>query len=265
MKHFCCTPALRMALLMLAMLLLAACARRPLLEALDERQANEVMALLLRHNIAAEKHNAGKAGFTVQVAAADLAESIELMQRYDLPSAARSQVAAAFPSDALVSTPLGERARLISAVEQRLEESLSVLDGVHSARVHLNYDANLGGEGRRPDGRRMHVAAVLVHAPAINEQALLQQTKRFLRNTFHDLDYDNVSVVLTPLSIPRTLATTRAEPTMAPLTAWVVGAVAMALLVLLAVLAMLARSVPAVGRWVKRCQQRLRRGTRRVA
>jgi len=131
--------------------------------------------------------------------------------------------------------------------------------------VHLNYDANLGGEGRRPDGRRMHVAAVLVHAPAINEQALLQQTKRFLRNTFHDLDYDNVSVVLTPLSVPRTLAATHAEPAMAPLTAWVVGAAVVALLVLLAVLAMLARSVPAVGRFVKRCQQRLRRGAGRVA
>lgn len=247
----CCTG-------LLALLLLAGCARAPLLEALDERQANEVVALLLRHNISADKRNLGKPGFIVEVGTADMAESIELVQRYDLPSAPRLQVGDAFPADALVSTPLGERARLISAVEQRLEESLSVLEGVHAARVHLNYDANLGGEGRRPDGRRMHVAAVLVHAPHVNDQALLQSAKRFLRNTFHDLDYDNVSVVLTPLSAPRTLSATAADPAMAPATAWVVGGVALVLGLLLAALAVLARTVPAVGGWLARTAQRLR-------
>lgn len=33
---------------------------KPLLENLDERQANEVIAVLLRHNIDAEKLNLGK-------------------------------------------------------------------------------------------------------------------------------------------------------------------------------------------------------------
>ena len=85
-------------LAVLAVLVLTGCARKPLLEGLDERQANEVIAVLLRHNISAEKLNVGKGGFQVQVAARDLPESIELMQRNDLPSAPRSQVATSFPS-----------------------------------------------------------------------------------------------------------------------------------------------------------------------
>ncbi|MGH8036336.1 MAG: type III secretion system inner membrane ring lipoprotein SctJ [Stenotrophomonas sp.] len=192
----------------LALLLLTGCAREPLLESLDERQANEVIAVLLRHNIDAAKVNAGKGGYQVQVGPRDLPEAIELMQRYDLPSAPRSQVASAFPADSLVSTPLGERARLISAVEQRLEESLQLFEGVQSTRVHLNYDANLGTEGRRAERRRMHVAAVVAHAPGIDEEVLLQSVKRFLRNTFDGIEYDNVSVILTEVEGPRMLAVT---------------------------------------------------------
>jgi type III secretion system YscJ/HrcJ family lipoprotein len=245
----------RLLLPVLALLLLVGCARKPLLESLDERQANEVIAVLLRHNIDAEKLNVGKGGYQVQVGPRDLPEAIELMQRNDLPSAPRSQVAASFPADGLVSTPLGERARLISAVEQRLEESLQLLDGVHSTRVHLNYDANLGTEGRRTERRRMHVAAVVAHAPGIDEEVLLQSVKRFLRNTFDGIEYDNVSVILTQVEGPRTLAVTSGSERGVPL-AWMLVCGALALLLLLGGWVLL-RLAPAVGNRVRGAWQRV--------
>lgn len=243
-------------LMALLLLLLVGCARKPLLEGLDERQANEVIAVLLRHNIAAEKLNVGKGGFQVQVGARDLPESIELVQRNDLPSAPRSQVANAFPADSLVSTPLGERARLISAVEQRLEESLQLIDGVQSTRVHLNYDASLGGENRRVDQRRMHVAAVIAHAPNVDEEVLLQSVKRFLRNTFDGIDYDNVSVILTQVDGPRTLAVTAAAERGVPGLVWALIAFVAAVLVVAAWA--LLRAVPAVAERVRTLWRRLR-------
>jgi len=200
--------------LLLAMLclLLVACTRTPLLQGLDERQANEVVAVLLRHNISADKHLNGKAGFSVTVGQGDLAEAIDLVQAHNLPSAPRTQIASQFPSDAMVSTPLGERARLLSAIEQRLEESLATLDGVHTARVHVSYDAGpVEGSLQQRKPPAMHVAALLVHVPGADEQALLQSVKRFLRNAFVDVAYDNVSVVLTPAQATRTLAVTPAE------------------------------------------------------
>jgi len=251
----------RLLLPVLMLLLLVGCARKPLLEGLDERQANEVIAVLLRHNIDAEKLNVGKGGYQVQVTPRDLPEAIELMQRNDLPSAPRSQVAAAFPADSLVSTPLGERARLISAVEQRLEESLQLLDGVHSTRVHLNYDANLGTEGRRAERRRMHVAAVVAHDPGIDEEVLLQSVKRFLRNTFDGIEYDNVSVILTEVEGPRTLAVTAGSERGVPL-AWILACAGIALVLLLGGW-VLVRLVPAMGGRLRAAWQRVaaRRGT----
>jgi type III secretion system inner membrane ring protein len=246
-------------LMALLLLLLVGCARKPLLEGLDERQANEVIAVLLRHNIAAEKLNVGKGGFQVQVGARDLPESIELVQRNDLPSAPRSQVGNAFPADSLVSTPLGERARLISAVEQRLEESLQLIEGVQSTRVHLNYDASLGGENRRVDQRRMHVAAVIAHAPDVDEEVLLQSVKRFLRNTFDGIDYDNVSVILTQVEGPRTLAVTPAVERGVPGVAWALIALIAAVLVF-GVWAVL-RAVPAVAERARTLWRRVRQRT----
>ncbi len=190
-------------------LLLAGCGRSELLQGLDERQANEVVAVLLNHNIDARKTLQGKAGFVVGVAGTDLAEAINIIQMNGLPSMPRTQVAALFPPDAMVSTPLAERARLLSAIEQRLEESLSTLQGVQSARVHVSYDAG-PAEGslqqRKPSA--IHVAALLVHSRDADGQALLVMAKRFLRNAFVDVAYDNVSVVLTPAAEPKTLAVT---------------------------------------------------------
>ena len=250
----------RVVLPLLALVVLVGCARKPLLENLDERQANEVIAVLLRHNIDAEKLNLGKGGYQVQVGPRDLPEAIELMQRNDLPSAPRSQVSAAFPADSLVSTPLGERARLISAVEQRLEESLQLIDGVQSSRVHLNYDANLGTEGRRAERRRMHVAAVVAHEPGVDAEVLLQTVKRFLRNTFDGVEYDNVSVILTEVEGPRTLAVTSGNERSLPL-AWMLLCGGLALLLLLGGW-VLVRLVPAVGSRLRTAWQRVStRGT----
>jgi type III secretion system inner membrane ring protein len=190
---------------------MAACARSNLLESLDERQANEVVATMLKHNIQAVKQNLGKSGFVVRVGEADLPEAIELLQREDLPSAPRSQVASAFPADAMVSTPIGERARLLSAIEQRLEESLAVIAGVRTARVHVSYDAAPSQTRMQPQEPKMHVAAVVVHEEGVDTQALLQSVKRFLRNAFVQVEYDNVSVILSAEKPARRLGITRAE------------------------------------------------------
>lgn len=197
------------------LLALAACSKVAVMEGLDERQANEVVATLLRQNIEADKTANGKSGYSVTVDKANLVQAIDLMREHDLPRAARGQVSDAFPADAMISTPLSEKARLLSAVEKRLEESLSVLDGVRSARVHVSYDGVDESTGVvRRAGRAKHVAVVLVHEPGIHQQTLVQNSKRFLRNAFEDLSYDDVSVVLATANPTRVLAVTPASSSM---------------------------------------------------
>ncbi|WP_275898496.1 type III secretion inner membrane ring lipoprotein SctJ [Stenotrophomonas sp. B1-1] len=220
---------------------LAACSKVAVLEGLDERQANEVVATLLRQNIEADKTANGKSGYSVTVDEANLVQAIDLMREHDLPRAPRGQISDAFPADAMISTPLSEKARLLSAVEQRLEESLSVLDGVRSARVHVSYDGvdDSSGVAKRA-GKAKHVAVVLVHEQGIHEATLVQNSKRFLRNAFEDLSYDDVSVVLAQANATRVLAVT---PAASSLQGWLAGLIACVLGLLLGALWMMRRGL----------------------
>ncbi|WP_077045512.1 EscJ/YscJ/HrcJ family type III secretion inner membrane ring protein [Pseudomonas sp. KK4] len=181
-------------LLLLACLALAGCRQPNLLEGLDQQQANEVLSVLQRNNIAAVKVDAGKTGYTVKIDPVDFSAAVDLLNLYSLPSRPRLQVAEMFPTDSLVASPRAEKARLYSALEQRMEQSLSVLEGVVSARVHVSYDLDAGEGGRK--AAPIHLSAVAIHERDIEPQLLITDIKRFLKNSFAGVEYDNISVVL---------------------------------------------------------------------
>jgi type III secretion system YscJ/HrcJ family lipoprotein len=184
---------MRWLLAALMVLLLAACQQQDLLKGLNQQQANEVIAVMQRHNIATDKIDRGKPGFSVQVGNADFAAAVDILKVYDLPSRARMEIAEMFPADALVSSPRAEKARLYSAIEQRLEQSLQVMEGITAARVHVSYDLEAGeGTAVRP----MHMAALVVYEQDLAPAVLIGQVKRFLKNSFPGIEYDNISVVL---------------------------------------------------------------------
>jgi type III secretion system inner membrane ring protein len=186
------------ALLMFLCLALLGCRQPSLLEGLDQQQANEVLSVLQRNNIAATKVDAGKTGYAVKINPVDFSAAVDLLNLYSLPSRPRLQVAEMFPSDSLVASPRAEKARLYSALEQRIEQSLSLLEGVVSARVHVSYDLDAGEGGRKP--APVHLAAVAVHERDIEPQLLITDIKRFLKNSFAAVEYENISVVLSQRS-----------------------------------------------------------------
>jgi type III secretion system YscJ/HrcJ family lipoprotein len=230
----------------LMVLFLAACQQQDLLKGLDQQQANEVIAAMQRHNIATDKIDRGKPGFSVRVDAADFAAAVDILRVYDLPSRKRMEIAEMFPSDALVSSPRAEKARLYSAIEQRLEQSLQMMDGIVAARVHVSYDIEAGeGAAQRP----MHMAALAMYEQDLAPAVLIGQIKRFLKNSFPDIDYDNISVVLSKRSALQHVQPTTAavsDTGFSPMTAavWI-----LAPLLLLAIAALLFRSqLPALGK-----------------
>ncbi|MNK93546.1 Lipoprotein PrgK precursor [compost metagenome] len=186
------------ALLIFLCVALMGCRQPNLLEGLDQQQANEVLSVLQRNNIAAVKVDAGKTGYSVKIAQVDFSAAVDLLNLYSLPSRPRLQVAEMFPADSLVASPRAEKARLYSALEQRIEQSLGVLEGVVSARVHVSYDLDAGEGGRKSPP--IHLSAVAVHERDIEPQLLITDIKRFLKNSFAAVEYENISVVLSKRS-----------------------------------------------------------------
>lgn len=185
-------------LAVLLLFILTGCRQQDLLEGLDQNQANEVIAVLQRHNIEADKVGRGKAGYSILVAEPNFAAAVDWLKIYDLPSRPRVEVAQMFPADSLVSSPRAEKARLYSAIEQRLEQSLQNMEGLLSTRVHVSYDVAAGEGGQQSNP--IHLSALAVYERDINPEQKINDIKRFLKNSFADVEYENISVVLSKRS-----------------------------------------------------------------
>lgn len=186
------------ALILLGVTFITGCKQETLFTGLDQIQVNEVVALLQQNNIKAEKNNLNKAGYSVSVSPDDFPAAVGLMAAYNLPSRPRLEIAELFPADALVSSPRAEVARINSGIEQRLEQTLNQMNGVVSSRVHVSYDMNNTETDKNK--QPVHISALLrIVSELHNETSVIADVKRVLRNSFNNVDYDDISVVLTPV------------------------------------------------------------------
>ncbi len=177
--------------LFLSLFMLGGCDAE-LVSSISERQANEIIALLEQNNIDAQKVKGDKGVFSVHVDKNYMSDSVELLNAYNLPSAEHVEIAQQFPSDSMVSTPLGEKVRLISSIEQRLEQTIRELDNVTTARVHLSYP--LKGESDE-DSVPPSASVLLIYKNAVNEAEYIDKIKRLIKNSLSTIQYENISVV----------------------------------------------------------------------
>jgi len=122
--------------LCLALLLTGCGDQTQLHSGLSENDANDVVAELSRFKIEAEKQ-VSKEGVSVSVARADIERAVNILNAAGLPHQARTNLGAVFQKSGVISSPLEERARYIYALSQEVEATLSQIDGVVVARVHV--------------------------------------------------------------------------------------------------------------------------------
>ncbi|WP_434698144.1 type III secretion system inner membrane ring lipoprotein SctJ [Pseudomonas sp. D1-1] len=124
-------------LTVLALLALAGCSDDTVLfSGMTEQHSNSVIAKLAQEHIAARKEME-KAGVTVIVANGDVNRAVRVLDAAGLPHQTRTSLGEIFKKEGVISTPLEERARYIHALSQELESTLSQIDGVIVARVHV--------------------------------------------------------------------------------------------------------------------------------
>lgn len=190
-RGYRCAGLIGCLLLLLAML--AGCgARVDLLAAVPEGEANEVLSVLLDAGIAAQK-SAGKAGVAISVQADQVAHALAVLRAKGLPRERFDGMGQIFRKEGLVSSPLEERARYIYALSQELANTLSQMDGVITARVHVVLPERGGvGEEATPS-----TAAVFIKTqPGYALDALLPQIRRLVIHAIPGLSEDKVSVAL---------------------------------------------------------------------
>ena len=119
-------------------LLLAGCDEKAtLFSNLEESQANSVMAALLDENVACAKTPGDEGAWNVQIGASDFAKAANLCERRGLPRRAHKGIGEVFKKTGMVSSPSEERIRFMDAISQDLAATISMIEGVVDARVHV--------------------------------------------------------------------------------------------------------------------------------
>lgn len=115
----------------------------PVAAGLEEEDANRIIVALDHTNIDATKEVdptiEGK--FRVIVARDDASRALTTMREEELPRPRPAGVLSAMDKGALVPSQAAEHAQLVAGLAGDLERSLEGIDGVLSARVHLNLPA----------------------------------------------------------------------------------------------------------------------------
>jgi type III secretion protein J len=190
----------RLALVLLAALLLSAC-EAELYNNLDQRQANEMVATLQQHGIAAQRVAVKGGQYTVVVDQGRFAESINILKEAGLPKQEFQNMGQVFKKDGLVSSPTQERAQMIFALSQELSKTVSEIDGVLSARVHLVLPEN---DPLRQQLVPSSASVFIRHRSNAQISNLVPQVKMLVANGVAGLSYDKVSVVLVPVEAQKT-------------------------------------------------------------
>ncbi|MGX5850381.1 type III secretion system inner membrane ring lipoprotein SctJ [Mesorhizobium sp. PL10] len=185
-----------MALIVIGMLALQACSEE-LYSNLNQRQANEIVATLMRHGIPAQRETAKDGKLTVSVQKNRFAEAMAILDESGLPKQEFQTLGDVFKRGGLVSSPVEERAAMIYGLSQELSQTISDIDGVLSARVHLVLPEN---DPLRQQLVPSSASVFIRHRASVPMNELIPQVKMLVAKGIAGLTYDNVSVTLIPVT-----------------------------------------------------------------
>ena len=176
--------------------MMSACSQQELYGQLNERQANEMVAVLRNAGLQAEK-SLSRDGqyFVVSTSASDFSRAVEVLHAGGFPRDSFDSLGNVFKKEGFVSSPTEERARFIYALSQELSSTLSGIDGVVQARVHVSVpDKNPLADKPTPA-----TASVFIkHRPGVDLNQEVGKIKALVVNAMEGLPYDNVTVALFP-------------------------------------------------------------------
>lgn len=177
-----------------AALLLAGCDKEATLHSgLGERQANLVMAALLDAGITCRKTPGEEGTWNVLCSEAKFAQAVNLLERQGLPREPRQGIGEVFKKTGMISSPSEERIRFMDALAQDIARTISMIEGVVDARVHVVLPEN------DPFARNAlpSSAAVAIRSRwNADITDLVPSVKALVKNAIEGLQYEKIQVTI---------------------------------------------------------------------
>src|SRR6185436_13008035 len=196
--------------LVLALSLLLAGCQNELYSNLSELEANQMLAVLMANGISAEKAQKGKGGFTVSVDQRDMLKALSVLNDRGYPKSARDSIGKVFQKSGIMSSPFEERVRYIYALGEEVAQTLSLVDGVVTARVHIVLpDTPQLGQPIKPSS----AAVFIKHQPGVDLDFFTPQIRRLVASSIEGLQANAVCVVLAEAAPTKAMPPGSSNPT----------------------------------------------------
>lgn len=192
-------------------ILLSGCNRESVRKNLTEDQANEIMAVLVLHEVTATKSALEKKEFEVTVPREDLGYALQIVKQYALPrDIYQTPMCEIFKKQGMISVPIEDRARWMCSKALSLERAVfQGIDGVVTVTSSVSY------ADRDPFSDKQeapHAAVTIKHLK--DARIDVDKVKAIARDSNAGILADNISVTLFEAQvIPRATVTTSAATT----------------------------------------------------
>jgi type III secretion protein J len=163
---------------------------------LSENDANNMLSIMLSNGVDAEKikDKKGKV-YALMIDENKIPKAIALLREHGYPREKVTGVQDLFKKEGLVSSPMEERVRYIYALSQSVQETLSQIDGVLTARVHIVMPEN----NPFVDTVKPSSASVFIkYHPSSDIKNIKSKIKLIVEKSIEGLSYEKVSVVMLP-------------------------------------------------------------------
>lgn len=167
---------------------------------LTERQANEIVSVLIEQGVDARKESLGKSLFSVNVSDDKLGEAFRILASNGLPTDEYANIHDLYKKEGLISSPMEERMRYMYTLSQTVAETLSNIDGVIVARVHVAVP-----EGDKFSGEIAPTSAsvFIKYQEGFDLSEAGSEIKMIVESSIEGLSYEKIAVFMSPSGYSR--------------------------------------------------------------
>lgn len=198
----------RLIFLGLSILLLAGC-KEVLYSGLPERDANEMVAILEASGISASRSVDKDGIYSLLVDGLNVGAATTILKTEGFPKKQFKSVGEIFAAEGIVGTPFEERVRYMYALDEKLSEHLTSIDGIRDARVSVSIPEKSRFDHK---ARPSKASVILHHEEDFQAAAATPKIKTLISNSVEGLEYDSVAIVLFPAGGTKVLRSPKAFP-----------------------------------------------------
>ena len=183
-----------------ALCLLFVGCRTSIQHALEEREANEIVSVLISHGIDAQKlpEKGKKPTWAVEVPDDTGSDALRILTELKLPRPHRTTTRDVAQPSGLIETPSSEKLRQLEALEGDLEQTIETMDGVVSAGVELVVPS--AARPGAPVSASKASAFIRVQKASLERiQQQREQLRSLISGSVEGLKLDDVTLMVDPV------------------------------------------------------------------